>query len=845
MLKKLQLLLIFIIVCLNIAAVAQEIRAVRIQGSPKIDGDPNDKEWQEVGVAYSGAFTQIVPENLDPSRYRTELKIAYNNNAFFVLARLYDGQGGSIPCELGLRDDWGRNADLFALVLDPYNQGQNAFYFGVTSAGVQLDRYISPSGNDNNWNAVWRSSVDVTKSGWTVEYEIPFSAIRFPKTVVQEWRVNFIRKVQRDGEESAWNPVDNSISGFVNQTGRLVGVRDVVPPLRLQFFPYLSSVVNHNGENGQYNSSIGGGMDVKYGINESFTLDMSLVPDFSQVQSDNLVLNLSPYEVKFSENRPFFTEGTELFNKGGLFYSRRVGQVFGTFNVEEGLAESEHIIRKPADAQLLNAVKVSGRTKGGFGLGFFNAITDNVYLEVIDSLTLEKREELLDPLTNFNVLVLDQSLKNNSGISLINTNVSRMKGGKDANVVATEFRFHDKTNTYRLDGFGAYNLIRSSEGVEKASLSDGYKYTLSAGKVSGNMRWRLNRSVESDDYDINDIGYLQAANEIGHSLRLEYHVFKPFWVFNRLNVKGNIHHSTLYEPREFVNFQLGGDFWIQFKNFWHMGGWHGRKPVDTYDFFEPRESGYFFVRRPSYDSGIWLESDNRKRLSIYGQYGMFRRKAWDAGDHWFTVAPRFRISERFSVSHNLSGSQRSNERGFVKKLESEANKIIFGRREVNILENTSRLNFIFNNKMGLSLRARHYWSKVAYDHFFELQKDGYLSFTNYGGLDEKGAPEHNTNFNAFNIDLLYNWQVAPGSFMTFAWKDAIFNTNEDVGMNYTDNIQALSRRSQQNTFSIKLTYFLDYAEIRQLIQQKEELPPVIAHQEQYNRAQYDRRQQYN
>ncbi len=830
MLKKLQIIFVLGFLCLHFSAVAQQIQAVRIEGSPEIDGNGNDGEWEKVPVAFSGAFTQIQPENLHPSRYRTEIKIAYNNFALYVLARLYDPQGSSIPCELGLRDDWGKNADLFALVLDTYNNGQNAFYFGVTSAGVQLDQYMSPTGNDNNWNAVWKSNVAVSKTGWTAEYEIPYSAIRFPKTVAQEWRVNFIRKVQREGEESSWSPVDNRISGFVNQSGKLAGVRNVVPPLRLQFFPYLSSVVNHNSGNGRSNSTIGGGMDVKYGINESFTLDMSLVPDFSQVQSDNQVLNLSPFEVKYSENRPFFTEGTELFNKGGLFYSRRVGQVFNTFEVkEEELAESEHITRIPADAQLLNAVKVSGRTKSGFGLGFFNAITDNTYMEVIDSLTLEKKKILLDPVTNFNVLVLDQALKNNSSISLINTNVSRAKGGKDANVVATDFRFNDKTNNYRLEGFGAWNYIRFTEGTNGEAASDGYKYSLSAGKVGGNFRGRLRRSVESDTYDINDMGYLQAANEINHHLQLEYHIFDPFWVINRMNVRTHGSYSTLYEPQEFINFQLGGDYWVQFKNFWHMGGWYGAKPVNTFDFFEPREKGYFFTRRPSYDTGIWLESDNRKRLSVYGQYGWFRRNAWDAGDSWYTVAPRFRVSEKFSLSHNLSASQRKNERGFVRKLEEDENKIIFGRRNVQILENTSRLNFIFNNKMGLTLRARHYWSKVAYKQFYELKEDGFLAGSTYDGLDEVGESAHQTNFNALNIDLLYNWQIAPGSFLTFAWKDAVNNSNKDVDMDYASNMMALSRAPQQNTFSLKITCFLDYAVIKQLIQQNMDLPPVIAY----------------
>ena len=201
-------------------------------------------------------------------------------------------------------------------------------------------------------------------------------------------------------------------------------------------------------------------MDVKYGINEAFTLDMTLIPDFGQVQSDNKVLNLTPFEVKYNENRPFFTEGTELFNKGNLFYSRRVGgQPLHYGDVENQISSNEEVVKNPVESKLINATKISGRTKSGLGIGFFNALTKPMYAEVEDN-NGNKREIETNPLTNYNIVVLDQTLKNNSSISAINTNVTRSGSDYDANVTAGLFNFNNKKNTYNWYGkFALSQLI--------------------------------------------------------------------------------------------------------------------------------------------------------------------------------------------------------------------------------------------------------------------------------------------------------------------------------------------------------------------------------------------------
>ena len=330
-----------------------------------------------------------------------------------------------------------------------YQDGLNGLEFGVTASGVQFDVKYSDNGNDWDWDAVWLSEVSIVEDGWIVEMKIPYSAMRFADAEEQVWHVNFGRTIRRIREQSWWNEMDPAIGTWFGQYGLTKGIKDIKPPTRLFFFPYVSYYFEHFPQNedgvSDWSQSFNAGMDVKYGINDAFTLDLTLVPDFGQVISDNQVLNLSPFEIQFDENRQFFTEGTELFGKADIFYSRRIG---GTplmfYDVEDYLNEGDSIIENPSTSQLINAAKISGRNQNGLGIGVFNAVTAETRATVINEESNEQRDILTDPLTNYNVLVFDQNLWTNASVSLINTNVMRRGSFYDANVTGTQFRLPDK-----------------------------------------------------------------------------------------------------------------------------------------------------------------------------------------------------------------------------------------------------------------------------------------------------------------------------------------------------------------------------------------------------------------
>ena len=282
------------------------LKAKRIDNPPEIDGSLSDQQWQQAMVAKD--FLQIDPRNGVPASQPTEVKILYDDDAVYVGAMLYEPNPDSILTFLSKRDH-DNNADIFGVYFDPYNDGLNAYGFFVTSAGVQMDMKSDEEGHEDlSWDAVWKSAVSIGKKGWVVELEIPYSALRFSEKEKQTWGLNFFRHIQRYRELDSWNFVDKEIQGFTHQSGQLTGIYSIEPPLRLSFVPYVSGYIQKRSENENTGYSVKGGLDLKYGISESFTLDMMVIPDFGQVQSDDKELNLTPYELYYSEKRNFFTD---------------------------------------------------------------------------------------------------------------------------------------------------------------------------------------------------------------------------------------------------------------------------------------------------------------------------------------------------------------------------------------------------------------------------------------------------------------------------------------------------------------------------------------------------------
>ena len=774
----------------------KQIEAIKIDSSLKIDGELNEACWQKAPVAKN--FMTYSPTMGDTSNHKTEVRVLYNNKAIYFGAILYDDPS-KIITGLSKRDDHNANADKFWVTLNPYNDGKNIFRFEVTSANVQSDIKISPRNYDRVWDAVWKSKVSITDSGWVVEMRIPYDAIRFPKQEKQEWSVNFWRRVRREREVSSWNTVDRSKDNEGSQYGKLTNIRNIEAPLRLSLFPYISGYVYPEKNNTDYSYSAG--MDLKYGINESFTLDMILIPDFGQKESDKKVLNLSPYEVKYEEKRPFFTEGTELFNKAGLFYSRRVGgEPTGYQNIEEKYDE-ENIVKNPKEGSLINATKISGRNDNGLGLGFFNAMSEKTYAKVKDSAG-NKRKIETQPFTNYNILVADKNIGQNSYVNFINTNYYEPANGTYENVVGSAYKISTPGNYFAVWGNASHSMKRDSSSGEVIS---GQRIDTRIGKISGNFKVNYRFRMLTNDYTHNALGYLRRNNEMQNRLTFRYGKYEPSNLFLNWNTRLSFEYNHLYQPREFMDFSVVASGHGTFSNFISAGFWSKYRPVEMNDFFEPRVEGRHFKRPEFYYLNTWISTDYRKPLAFDLRGGV--RKGYGDG-YFYEIGPRFRMNHKIQFQYKFEYDHRANERGYVTDYYPESDSIIFGKRNKTTYTNSIEGSYIFDNKTWLGLKLRHYRSQVDYKSYYTLRPNGELeSNGNYNSNND-------FNFNAFNIDLTYSWNFAPGSFLKVMWKNNIVESREIENDSFSGFMENLKNTFQSdemnNSISIKISYYLDY-----------------------------------
>lgn len=814
-----KLILVFTILFLTTSiALAQSptpktMPAKRFTGTIVIDGELNDSAWKTAPLAKDFVEFRPTPFKKESNTNRTEMYLLYSNEGIYIGGYCHEASKDSISTELAGRDGFGNN-DFVGVIFDTYKDKINGFEYFITPLGEQMDAKFSPNPNGNNedfsWNAVWKCASKIKNDGWTFEIFLPLSAIRFSTKNVQDWGMTLIRQRKKTSETFSWNPVDPNVNGILTQEAFWTGLENIKPPLRLQFSPYLSTYVNHYPYNdpsvSNTKASINGGMDVKYGINQSFTLDMTLIPDFGQVQSDNQVLNLTPFEVKYNENRSFFTEGTELFTKGNLFYSRRVGGMpMHHDEVSNQLNTNERIVDNPTESRLINAFKISGRTQSQLGIGFFNAITDAMYATVDDDHGHSRKIQTA-PLTNYNIMVLDQSLKYNSSVSFINTNTMRSGTDYDANVSAFLFDFNNKKNSYEWQG----KIANSSQFGINGQNINGYSHKFTFGKTAGRFTFQVGQELTNDKYDINDLGILFTNNYLDHYLYMGYKWTKPTKWFNSLYYNFNVNYSRRYQPGDFQNANINMNLNGQLKNLGYafMSIWY--EPPGN-DFYEPRAADRVFhsTEAKGIEFGYVGNQAKKYTYSIDLLHGI--RTLEDGRRYDIRLSNKYRFNDKLSIGNDLFYQFIHNSVGFA---DNNGADIIFGRRDLHTVENIFNIKYNFNKKIGLSTRIRHYWSKVEYIEYFTLLQNGDL------GKNNTYTGNANNSFNSFNVDAVFSWEFAPGSFMNIVWKNSIYANGTDVADGYLNNLNHTLQSPQNNNLSFKVLYFIDYLKLKSRFQKK-------------------------
>ncbi|NCI48299.1 carbohydrate binding family 9 domain-containing protein [Sediminibacterium roseum] len=789
--------------------VIKKVPAVRTAAKIVIDADLSDEAWKSAPLITDMVEWRPTYGKIEDHDNRTDIHILYDNTAIYISGFCHERSNDSISTELVGRDVVGVN-DFVGVIFDTYNDKINGFGYYVTPLGEQFDAKYSSNGEDGSWSSVYESQAKIVPGGWVFEMRIPYSAIRFSNVKKQDWGINITRRNSKSGKQYMWNPTDPTIGGnFFAQFGLWTGIEDIKPPVRLSFSPYLSTYVTHYPYNDpsikNTATSINGGMDVKYGINQAFTLDMTLIPDFGQVQSDNQVLNTTPFEVKYNENRSFFTEGTELFGKGNLFYSRRIGgEPIHLYDVSAQLKAGESIAKNPTETRLINATKVSGRTSSGLGIGFLNAITNPQYA-TIESGGKEVRKIETSPLTNYNIIVFDQSLKRNSSISFINTNVTRAGADYDANVSAFLWDLYDKKNDWNLYGkVGASQLI-GYEAPGKNTV--GYSHTLGIGKTGGRFNMNFSQELTDHKYNADDLGYSTNYNYADHYLWMGYKQVKPKGLFNNLYMNFNGYLSMRYKPWDYQMARVNTNVNGQLKSLWYVGVFQNILPEQN-DFYEPRTGGRVFKRPSNWVYGFWFESNNAKKYSVSVEFDFSRSGKYTSRSNEIYFRHQYRFNKRLTLSTNTNISIFTNNTGYATK--TGADSVIFALRKRNTVENIFTAKYNFNNKMGLSFRARHYWGSVDNREFFVLKQDGYLTPV----PTQAKFLSANNNVNFFNIDMVYTWQFALGSFVNIVWKNSIGTSDKLISQGYFKNADNTFDAPALNSLSVRIIYFLDYLSLK-------------------------------
>lgn len=779
----------------------KSVIAALISETINLDGKLDEDVWLKAQT--TSEFTQYSPFSGQAPSFQTEVRVLYNDRGIYFGVRMFDQAPDSILRQLGTRD-YAANADLFTIKIDAYCNAQDAYVFQVYASGTQADSRLQ----DASFNAVWQNACRIDAQGWVAEIFIPFSALRFYPAPEQVWRIQFERQLRRKREVSQWAAEPRGVDKPQNHWGLLSGINNINPPVRLSLNPYFSAGASHypyGNSQSDFSYSFSGGLDLKYGISEAFTLDMTLMPDFSQVQSDDVVKNLSAFETSYSEQRNFFMEATDLFSKSGLFYSRRIGRTPGQFyDVYSQLGNGEEVVKNPSQAKLLNAFKISGRNRSGTALGLFNAVTGNTFAVIRDSLGNE-RKYLTEPAANYNIMVVDQYLKNNSSIYFINTNVHRENLYSQSNFSAAGLSLYSPKRVWLLSlGGGAGSRFGGQlPGFGLNSMA--YKYSAAVSKVIGNIQGMVFHNGIDAGFNINDLGMIYITDVQNQGTKVSYQHFKPIGGIYDFRIGAELNYSNRKSGGELTEANAGINGMILTKNFVSLWFDITHQFARNHDFYEPRVSGYYYLGpKWTYLEGN-ISTNYKKPLAFDGNLHYIVLE--EAGGHTLgmSAGPIVKIGNHLTMTFYSEYTNEVNNIGFA-TIDS-LGVPVFGQRNVKTYTQTLSSRYAFSTGMDISLRLRHYHSNGQYNRYLYLNSDG-IAANPAGNFDE------DFNFNALSVDLVYSWYFAPGSVLNIVFKDNLVSEDIPFSYSYLKNVSKTFDQKQNKFVSLKIIYYLDYNQIK-------------------------------
>ncbi|PWN06297.1 DUF5916 domain-containing protein [Rhodohalobacter mucosus] len=846
------------------------------KGSVKLDGILDESAWQQ-SETISG-FTQRTPDTGKPSSEQTDVKILYDDDAIYIGATLRYSSADSIASTLFRRDGDGYS-DWFFAGIDSYNDQRTAFVFALNPRGVQKDVLIyNDSREDISWNAVWQGKSVIENNVWTLEMRIPLSQLRYDESseeMREGWGVNFSRYIADRDEESYWAPTPPDDAGIVSKFGRLTELNNLPKKNQLEIVPYLSSQLNRSPfSNGnpflnEYESSLQAGADVTYGLTSNLTLSATLNPDFGQVEADPAEVNLTAFETFFSERRPFFLEGTEIFDFSTnsmlrlgdvptIFYSRRIGRA-----PQGRIPSGAEFSNMPESTPIIGAVKLSGKTSGGWSLGFLNAVTTEQQAAYTNG-SGETLSASVEPFTNYSVARFQRDFNDGNSVAGIIFN-SVLRENSDPNLTrlladnaftaGMDGQHRWNNNKYMISGrFAASHVSGSSEVIRSLQLSSARyfqrpdadnlslneKKTSLSGMYGDVMITRQTRHWISQvrayhvtpGFEVNDLGFQTIADRTTTTAMQIYQQPNSGlgWLrnFNTYLFSAN----TFNSGGDYVNnlHGVGGSF--RFSNFWSLNTevFASVRSVD-----DKLTRGGPVARRPaSMSSAMILSSDNRKALRVRI---LARRQADELGGFSGTGSVRFqyRPHPAANISVEPTFSVRENKTQYVSSVATPEKTATFGNRYVfadlrqQTVSATVRMEWTFSPSLSFQMFAQPFISSGHFSGFKELDRPGSMDYEVYG--EDTGNISFNPASNRYEVSpagssnafqlpnpdfnihsLLGNavvrWEYRPGSTIFFVWSQARSGYRNSGSLDVGDTFSDLFSTPATHTFLVKFSYWL-------------------------------------
>lgn len=848
-----------------------ETKSIDLETPPTIDGLLDDLAWNLVD--WGGDYIESRPDENTPPSYQTKFKIVYDSKNLYIGVRCYDAEPDKIVKRLSRRD--GFEGDWVEFNIDSYHDKRTAFSFTVTVAGVKGDEFVSNNGNnwDSSWNPIWYTKTKIDDEGWTAELKIPLSQLKFGDSENQVWGLQSTRRFFRAEERSLWQrkPIDQP--GWVSEFGELHGLKNIEPQKQLEIQPYtVASSETYEAEDGNpfrdgSDSDITVGLDAKIGITNDLTLDLTVNPDFGQVEADPSAIALDGFQIFFREQRPFFVENKNIFDFNlseseagntfgfdNVFYSRRIGRSpQGSPNTS-----NQEFVDQPNNTPIIGAAKFSGKTKDGWAIGVLESVTAKRYASIIDD-EGNRRKEMVEPLTNYFVGRLQKDFnERNSYIGGIFTATNRDNLTEQLDFLhesaytgAVDFKHQWNNRDWYVEGNVTFSHVKGSEeaitntqetithlfqrvdaghvelDTTKTSLS-GTGGNIQIGKI-GNGHWKFESggTWRSPELELNDIGFQRQADDIRHYTWIGYQTLKPDSTFRRVGINYN-HWSSWDFGGNHNSLRFNTNSWQNWKNNWFSNFGFNYAPIQ-YSNFALRGGPRL---RQSPEMSFWnsISTDNRKKI----RFSMFHRgeKAVDNSyrTYYIEAGATYQPFDALRISAFPSFNINNDKLQFIDNFDdvNDTPRYLNGHIQQRTLSMSFRLNYTINPNLTIQYWGQPFISRGRYSNFKHVSaalekrfEDRFTSYDNtqisfvddtysvdedLNGTEDFNFDNPDFSFVQFRSNLVVRWEYIPGSEIFLVWSQDVSrdgDPSEGLFASLGDNIFG---QKPQNIFLLKATY---------------------------------------